>query len=47
MSGQFHVPPALSPRKKSPALSGQEAGWVPELVWILWRKEKSVAPAKN
>jgi hypothetical protein len=24
-----------------------KAGWTSELVWILWRTEKSLAPAKN
>jgi hypothetical protein len=26
---------------------GQEAGWAPELVLMLWRREKSPSPARN
>jgi len=27
--------------------SEQETGWVPELVWMLWKSEKSLAHARN
>jgi hypothetical protein len=36
------TPLPLYPPGKSPAVSiGQEAGWSPESVWTLWRREKS------
>jgi hypothetical protein len=41
-SGKHHDPAAL------PAVPiGWEAGWDPEPVWTLWRKEKSLPPAGN
>jgi hypothetical protein len=37
--GQLHPPPP-PPRKESPVPIGQEAGWDPESVWMLRRREK-------
>jgi hypothetical protein len=38
----------LYPREKAPLVPIElEAGWVPEPVWRLWSKEKSLAPARN
>jgi hypothetical protein len=42
VSGQFHARAALPP-----VPIGQDAGWAPEPVWTLWRREKSLAPAGN
>jgi hypothetical protein len=46
MSGQLRDLAALYPRRK-PRLVGQAPGWAPEAVWTLWRREKSVARARN
>jgi hypothetical protein len=37
-------PGCFTPGEESLVPTGQEAGWAPELVWMLWR-EKSLAPA--
>jgi hypothetical protein len=37
----------LTPGEESLVPTGQEAGWAPELVWVLWSTEKYVAPAGN
>jgi hypothetical protein len=34
VSGQLHAPATLPPES-----NGQEAGWAPESVWKLWRRE--------
>jgi hypothetical protein len=47
MSCLFHAPDALCPGKQPPAPIVQETGWVPEPIWTLWSREKSVTPAKN
>jgi hypothetical protein len=44
VSSQFHTPVTLF-TEKNPI--GQEAGWNPEPVWTLWRREISLAPAEN
>jgi hypothetical protein len=42
VSGQIHDPAALTPRKAPPVPVRQEAGRVPEAVWTLRRREKSL-----
>jgi hypothetical protein len=39
VSGQLHVPAALPSGRESPITIVWEAGWSPELVWMLWRRE--------
>jgi hypothetical protein len=41
VSGQLHAPAALTPGQEPPAPNVYEAGWAPEPVWTLWRREKS------
>jgi hypothetical protein len=36
VSGQFHAPDALRPRKEPLVPTGYEAWWVPEPVWTRW-----------
>jgi len=46
VSGQLHALAALPSGKEPPHyLLNRELGWTIELVWVLWRKEKSHAPA--
>jgi hypothetical protein len=46
VSGQLHIPATL-PHGKQPTVSTvQEAGWTPELIWFLWRREKTVVTAR-
>jgi hypothetical protein len=40
VTGQLHAPAALLPNV-------DEAGWFPESVWNLWRRETFLAPAEN
>jgi hypothetical protein len=42
-----HTGPFIPPGNETPAHIGQEAGWAPEPVWKLWKREKSLAPAGN
>ena len=42
-NGQRKVPAAL-PLKQTQAPIEQEAAWVPETVWIIRRREKSLVP---
>jgi hypothetical protein len=39
MSGQFHVPTTLIP-KKEPVPIEKKAGWAPEPVWTRWGRQK-------
>jgi hypothetical protein len=47
VSGEPHTPAILRPGKQCPVPSVQEAGWAPEPIWILWRRKKSIASARN
>jgi hypothetical protein len=42
VSGLIHAPAASSPGKKPPVIIGYEDGCASELVWTLWRREKSL-----
>jgi hypothetical protein len=42
-SQNSHFPP----EKRNPVPRQQEAGLVPELVYMLWRRGKSLAPPEN
>jgi hypothetical protein len=44
--GQLHDGVALSPRKEPPIPTEQEAGWVPEPAWNLW-KRKTCCPYQD
>jgi hypothetical protein len=43
VSGQLHVAAVLPPGKGPPVPIGEEAGWAPESVWTLWRREKNLS----
>ena len=45
VSGQHHVPAALSPGKNSVPID-YEAGWAPEPVWTFGIVKKPLAPAE-
>jgi hypothetical protein len=47
VSGQLHAPAALSTWQKPPVLIRQEAGWAPQPIWTLWRREKSCTAEKR
>jgi hypothetical protein len=38
-------PGRFTPDERAPVLIGEEAGWSPEPVWTLWRREKNHASA--
>jgi hypothetical protein len=42
VSGELDAPAALPPGEEP---TGQEAGWAPEPVWTLWRRETSLVLA--
>jgi hypothetical protein len=46
VSSQLHVPADLPPGEEPPVPIGQEAGWDPEPVWTLRRREK-VCPYRD
>jgi hypothetical protein len=47
VSCQLHSPTALSPEKESPIPIRWDAGWAPDPVWTLWKREKCIALAGN
>jgi hypothetical protein len=47
VSGRLHASAILALGKERPVLIAQEAGWTPEPVLTLWRREKSLAHAGN
>jgi hypothetical protein len=47
VSGELHAPPALPPRKERSVPIAYDAGWAPEPVWRLWRREKYIGPVGN
>lgn len=46
-SGYPHILAALFPGEEYSVTMEQEAGWAPDSVWIFWKREKSLAPARN
>lgn len=46
-SGQLHVLITLLPAKQLPLPTEQEAVLGPVLVWMVWRREDSLAFARN
>lgn len=47
VSGQLHALPAILQKKEPKVPTEYEAGWTPESVWTLWKKEKFLTPAGN
>jgi hypothetical protein len=47
VSGQLYASAALPPEKEPLVPIGEEAVQVPEMVWMQWSREKSLAPVKN
>jgi len=46
VSGQLHIPVAISLRKQPQVPTKYEAEWASLLVWTLWRKEKFLASCR-
>jgi hypothetical protein len=46
VSGQHYAFAAISSGKEPPVPLAQEAGWAPEVVWTLWRREKYLAASR-
>jgi len=47
VSGHLHPLAVIPPVKVIQVPIEQEDGWVLEPEWMLWREEKSLAPARN
>jgi hypothetical protein len=47
VSGQFHTPAALHPKKKLLVPNGQEFVWAPDPVWTFRSKEKRLVSTGN
>jgi hypothetical protein len=47
VSRQLHTPATLPPGKEHPVPIAQEAGWAPDPVWTLWRRENFPTPVGN
>jgi hypothetical protein len=47
VSGQLQAPAALTPWKEPQVPIVYEAGWAPESVWKLWRRESFLVPFGN
>jgi hypothetical protein len=47
VSGQFHVPVTLTPRKIPPVPIAQKVDWTLHPDWALWRIEKTFASVGN
>jgi hypothetical protein len=47
VSDQLYAPAALVQGKEPPSPIGQEAGWAPEPVRTLWRRQTFLAPPGN
>jgi hypothetical protein len=47
ISGHLQASAALPPSKEPPVPIGQQASFSPVLVWMLWNREKALAPAGN
>jgi hypothetical protein len=43
VSDQLHALAPLPTGKEPVVNTGQDAGWAPELVWMLWSREKALA----
>jgi hypothetical protein len=46
-NGQPQTPDTLPPGKEPPVPIKHKAKWAPEPVWMLWRKDESLAPVRN
>jgi hypothetical protein len=47
VNGQLHALSALPLAEAHPLSIDDELGRVPEPVWMVWRRDKSLAPAEN
>jgi hypothetical protein len=47
LSGKLPAPATLTPNKEHVVPTGKEAGYMPELVWMLWRRKKIPVPTGN
>jgi hypothetical protein len=47
VSGKLHAPAVLTAENETPEHIGWKAGWAPEAVWTLCKREKYLAPARD